>query len=284
MRLSIRDMQISRNRDSRDRWPEYADHRERITQLLIHSAPVGGRLLVLGAGNCNDIDLSKLLNTFAEVHLADLDSEALNEGVLRQNVQRHPAVTLHGGIDLMGITEVCSKWKEGTSPDVNEIGSVLNLARHHEWPYTKDYFDVTASVGLLSQLTETVILSIGEAHPRMMDLLRGVRSRHMQLLLETARVGGRAILITELVSSSSYPGLRDTSQADLTDVLHQLIAGRNFFTGLNPVVLKCLWQESPELAPLVEQVQLSSPWLWNFGPRVYACYALSGIRRSVSSL
>ena len=283
MRFSIRDMQISRNLDSRDRWSEYAGHRERVTQLLIQSAPTGGRLLVLGAGNCNDLDLSALLEVFAEIHLADLDSEALKEGVLRQHVHTHPAMRLHGGTDLMGIIEACSRWKANAAVDANEIDAVINSARQHVWPFMKNYFDVSASIGLLSQLTEIVIQSIGETHPRMMDLLTAVRGRHMQLLVESVRPGGRAVLITEIVSSSSYPSLRDTPETELTSVLHRLIANRNFFTGLNPVVLKFLWHESPELAPLVDQVQLSSPWLWNFGPRVYACYALSGIRRSVSS-
>jgi hypothetical protein len=35
----------------------------------------------LGAGNGNDIDLARLLDRFEQVHLVDLDSEAVIHGV-----------------------------------------------------------------------------------------------------------------------------------------------------------------------------------------------------------
>jgi hypothetical protein len=61
----------------------------------------------------------------------------------------------------------------------------------------------------------------------------------------------------------------------LKELLARLINDRNFFTGLNPAVLESLWRGSP----LIEQVERSQPWVWDFGPRYYACWALSGVRR-----
>jgi len=279
MGFRIREAQVTRNRESRDRWAQYAQHRQRVTQLLLPATQARGQLLVLGAGNSNDLDLSALLPVFAEIHLVDMDSEALSSGVLRQNVPRHPAISLHAGIDLTGIADICAEWSETALPTSRQLDATIHLARHHSWSHIPTDCQVAASIGLLSQLTEMVLRSLGEQHSRAMELLAAVRARHMQLLLESVRPGGRAVLVTEIVSSASYPELPQTPESELSDVLRRLIANRNFFTGLNPAVLEALWHESPQVAPLVEHVQLSKPWLWDFGPRVYACCALSGIRR-----
>jgi hypothetical protein len=245
----------------------------------MQSVSPGSRLLLLGAGNCNDIDLHGLSQKFAEIHLMDLDAEALTLGVTRQGFSADPRIVLHGGVDVTGIADICSTWNSPASPSPQELEVATDLAQAYTLTGMSECFDVVASVGLLSQLTEMVLQCLGTSHAKVMDFLAVMRLRHMGLLIECVRPGGRVILVTEIVSSSTCPQLSTTSAAELADLLRQLINNRNFFTGLNPVVLESLWRHSPVLAPHIEQVELSSPWLWDFGPRVYACCALSGIRR-----
>jgi hypothetical protein len=195
-------------------------------------------------------------------------------------VQAHPNIVLHGGVDVTGIEELCSSWNSQSPPDADAINAVLHRARSYTLKMLEHQFDVTASIGLLSQLTEMSIQSLGESHVRVMEFLSTVRLRHMQILLESTRTGGRATLVTEIVSSSTCPELAQTPETALPELLRRLISNRNFFTGLNPAVLHSLWVQSPILTPLVEQVELSWPWLWDFGPRVYACCALTGVRTS----
>ncbi|HET6918309.1 MAG TPA: hypothetical protein VFI46_02465 [Jiangellaceae bacterium] len=70
----------ARNLETRDAWHTFAGHREHLMSL-IEGLPPGGRLGILGAGNCDDIDLARLLDRFEQVHLVDLDSEAVIHGV-----------------------------------------------------------------------------------------------------------------------------------------------------------------------------------------------------------
>jgi len=53
----------------------FAAHRQRI-EVLLRKNPRGARLCVLGAGNCNDLDLPELAGHFGEIHLVDLDATA----------------------------------------------------------------------------------------------------------------------------------------------------------------------------------------------------------------
>src|SRR5690242_13875342 len=99
----LAEVQIRFNAASREEWESYRGHRRVITELLT-SAPCGrgGRLGILGAGNCNDLDLGSLLAFYQEVHLFDLDAEALAHGVGRQNASGHAALHLRGGVDVTG--------------------------------------------------------------------------------------------------------------------------------------------------------------------------------------
>src|SRR6185295_19591792 len=83
-------LQTDFNASSAAAWESYTSQRQRMTELFTgagHSP--AGRLCVLGAGNCNDLDLPALLGAYREVHLVDLDEEALNRGVARQGLTSH---------------------------------------------------------------------------------------------------------------------------------------------------------------------------------------------------
>src|SRR5262249_19148251 len=97
--------QAVNNASSRSGWERYAAHRRVVTSLLT-SGTAGGRLCVLGAGNGNDLDLPALLKAFREVHLVDLDAEALTFGTTFQKVAGHPGLRTHeidvAGVDVRG--------------------------------------------------------------------------------------------------------------------------------------------------------------------------------------
>ena len=89
----IKGRQSGFNAESRDQWDAFSGHREKVSAILGAGAdPCPGRLCVLGAGNCNDLDLAALLRAHREVHLVDLDAEALAQGVERQGVADRPGL------------------------------------------------------------------------------------------------------------------------------------------------------------------------------------------------
>jgi hypothetical protein len=100
------------------------------------------------------------------------------------------------------------------------------------------------------------------------------------MLVELTRPGGRLVLVTDVVSSTTFPDLARIPADRLGGTVLRLIQARNFFTGANPFVLWRLLQTEPDLAGQTADVQLVGPWLWDFGPRCYAVFAICAQRVS----
>ena len=168
--------QVDINATSRDQWEGFAEHRRCLTAALAREAPAGrSRLCVLGAGNANDLDLTALLSTHREVHLVDIDSEALSGGAERQGVASHPRLRLHGGVDVtaaLGVLSDRTPMSELVPADFEAMAA---------WPASRTAmvlpggFDRVASTCLLSQILETAAHSLGKGHRQLADAEAALR-------------------------------------------------------------------------------------------------------------
>lgn len=276
---SLNAVQQDRNRESNDAWKLYEPHRNRVTSLILDALPSGNtnRLCLLGAGNCNDVDLSTLTNRCAHILLVDLDAEAMSRGITRQGLAEHAAVQLLPSVDLTGVFGQLESF--GTrSPGID---SLVQIATSYSPTELIGDFDATVSLCLLSQLVDSVLQTIKDPEAAV-ELTRAVRQRHIRLLLEQCRPGGRAVLINEVVSSDTAPGLPEIDDARLPAFLAGLLAAGNFFTGLHPGIIQQELQTDPALAALVSDLQIAAPWKWPFLYRTYAVTAfIIGRRASV---
>lgn len=285
----IQDEQRRRNRMARGCWELYAPHRQRVTELLLgrrftDAAAQGdglsaSHLGILGAGNCNDLDLPQLLTGFREVHLVDLDGEALSAGVAAQHLTADARLRLHPGVDVTGLSNRLSDWTCGRPPRAADVDAVLAAAAGEADLPLGGPFDAVASVCLLSQLLEAVKLALGETHSGYLPLVQAVRGQHLRQAIQLCRPGGRLVIVTDFVSSDTCRDLATVTEAQLPALAEQLVLAQNFFTGLNPFLLRQLFASDPWLAPRVAQPQLSKPWRWHFPARIYAVCAITATRR-----
>jgi hypothetical protein len=270
----IVDEQKRLNEETRGRWELYRSHRQRVTRLLVDSAATGGRLCVLGAGNSNDVDLSVLADHFRRIHLVDLDTGALQSGVSRQGYGDSEKVVVHGDVDVTSMADLLANWTPEHPPSNTDLDACLSACSSRPPLDLPGPFDAVASVCLLTQLLDSVVNTLGERHPRYLEMVMRIRARHLQLLVELLRPGGTGVLVAEFVSSSTFPDLPQIPEPHLPETAAQLIDQRNFFTGMNPFVIRSLFESDPQLAPALESVEMTQPWLWDFGPRVYLVCAL----------
>jgi hypothetical protein len=225
---------IRSNRQTRDAWERCAAHRRKIHALISAAeCAAGSRLCVLGAGNCNDLDLRTLEADFAEVHLVDLDREAIEAGVERQLLCGSTLLVVHAPCDLSS-------------------GSV---------PCLRGPFDLVLSAGLITQMFQYVE-DLGQERDATVQAVLALRRRHFRMLFDLASPHGTIILVTDVVSTATAPQLRNCAENQLSAVLAELIESRNFFTGANPAAI---WKELTEDSEFVmrsHSIESSGPWLW----------------------
>ncbi|CAN5845802.1 hypothetical protein BH23PLA1_BH23PLA1_01080 [soil metagenome] len=271
----LRGRQVAFNASSRDQWEGFARHRQAVSALL-GAAESGGRtrLCVLGVGNGNDLDLPALLAAHREVHLVDLDAEALARGVARQGVENLDGLHLHGGLDVTGMLDALETW----SPSSEITPAALEALVH--WP--ADWvglalpgpFDRVASTCLLSQLINTAYQAIGEKHPRFRAVVRAIRTGHLQLLARLATPGGSATLITDVVSSEIFPPLATIPEAEFERLLPRLAIERKHIQGVHPAALLATLRNDPDLGSLLTSLETFRPWRWQLHARQYLVWAM----------
>ncbi|SIN71824.1 hypothetical protein SAMN05444166_0396 [Singulisphaera sp. GP187] len=263
------------NAGSRGQWDGFADHRARVTRLLETGARPGeSRLCVLGAGNCNDLDLPTLLKAHGEVYLVDLDQEALTQAAERQGVADHPSLHRRDGIDLTGMIDVLATWSATTAIGPRELACLVDEPARRVVSTLPAPFDLVASTCLLSPLVGNAFHSVGEAHPQFMAIVQAIRAGHLRLLTQLTAPGGTALLITDVVSSEIVPALVALPDAALPELLNQIVRERNYFHGVNPEILWSLFEDDPFLRVLVTERESLTPWRWKLHARLYLVWAI----------
>lgn len=272
--------QARRNTEADATWVLYAPHRERVTRLLLDArSPTGERLCLLGAGNLNDLDLTALSSTFREIVLVDVDAAALRRGLSRQGFAEDARFRVVAPADVSGVFEKLAQMENDQQIRDEAIDSCLRTLTQPHGLSEHACYDVVASIGLLTQLIDGVIRSVGESHPRSWELVSALRTQHLQMLLELTISGGAAVLVTEIVSSDSCPALLSVDEVGLLELVRREVAARNFFTGTNPAALQQLLRTENSLAEQLANTRFVEPWLWPLLARTYAVYALTMRKR-----
>lgn len=270
----ILEKQRERNISTSGHRDYYEGHRREVMALLREvSAGKKGRLCILGAGNCNDTDLSLLSEWYSELHLVDWDAKSLQEGVIKQQFAPE-SVILHTGVELTGVARYIERWKK-SAPSNQEINDVIALLSE---PYDigiGDAFDVVLSSSLLTQLIELPVALLGLKHPRMVEVSLKIRAAHFRLMSSLIAPGGTGVLVTELISSDTCEELKHYTEDQLPDLRDQLIREKRIFTGTNPNALIPALNADLFIAPKIEHARLTAPWRWQLAPtRFFLAYGL----------
>jgi hypothetical protein len=254
-------------------WELYAAHREEFTRAVLSAAPKQphgtARLCVLGAGNCNDLDLSRLTQAYREVHLVDLEPAFVASAVSREGSAVRSRLLPHAPVDLAVLsTKRASKWQR-RAPNAAELESAAATTLQGVLSRLPGPFDVVVSACVLTQLGFALTRSFREPHPLLGPLRIATLRTHLQTLIALTAPRGTALFVSDLTSSTQYPLATLPSDAKLDEVLRDVVEKRSFYHLAEPELVSDLLGEiAPEraLAPI-------SPWLWT-GPldRTYLVY------------
>jgi hypothetical protein len=181
-------------------------------------------------------------------------------------------VVTHAPVDLAGLRY---RLPARTPPEADQVDSLIDYLR--TWParFGVGGFDLVVSTGLLTQLFSPVV-GLGLDPRSLAQLVVAIRGQHLRLMSQLASTSGSCVLATELVSSTTVPGLVTMSPAELRRSVPVLLAGRNFFTGTHPgAIVRTLTAERTGSGHQA-WVEPITPWLWRLSEtRAYLAFAIA---------
>jgi hypothetical protein len=258
-----------------DEWDLYATHRRNLTDAIVQSAPgAAGRLCILGAGRCNDVDLERLLRTFSEIHLVDIDKAALAHAVARQDLATRARLHLHAPVDLSGLSEKRLKKWQRKPPSLDEVeraalSTIESIAASLQGP-----FEVVVSACVLTQMSFALRDALGEKHPMLGPIRLSLMVTHLTTMFELTAVGGTPLFVSDLVSSNFYPLDELPAERNLLEVMTDIVETGASYYAANPNLIRELSVHNELFCDRVNEPELIDPWLWT-GPfdRTYLVYA-----------
>jgi hypothetical protein len=259
------------------RWTLYAHHRERLTDAVLASTACFAarplRMCILGAGECNDIDLARLSATFSEVHLVDIDPAALARGVSRQTPSVRMRLRPHACIDLSGMTKRLARWRR-EPPSAGQIDAVGRLASASVSQRLPGPFDVVVSACVLTQMAFALREGLGDGHRSLWPARLSLVATHLHTLINLTAAGGVSLFVSDMVSSDLYPLHELEPQENLRGVMNRVVESGTVFHTANPSLIRALL-EGDSFRDRLRGTQLLEPWLWT-GPldRTYLVYAI----------
>ena len=283
--MSLLALHRRNNRESAELWARFGEHRRRVTALAAQTAaaPGSGRLLVLGAGNCNDLELEALASVFGEIHLVDLDAEALGRARDRQPLAVQDKLRLQAPVDLSGAFPDLPRWGK-TPATPAELAVLPSQATQRVLAVLPGGFEVVLSTCFLSQLMQSVFAALGPRHPQLQLIACALAVAHLRSVVGLLTPGGRAHLVTDAVSTETYPLQELWQDKDPLEILAQAERANNVFSGTGLSFLRRILATDATVAPLLEgKPVVVPPWLWTFSEeRTYLVYALSFVRAFTS--
>jgi hypothetical protein len=255
-----------------DTWELYAGHRARFTDALIESSR-GGRLCLLGAGHCNDVDFERIADRFSEIHLVDIDKLALAGAVRRQSPPIRALLRVHAPVDLSGYESRLKRWKR-VAPTPREI-EAMGSATLQSFAALQGPFDLVVSSCVLTQMAFRLLGALGEAHP-MLGLARlSLVRTHLATLLGLTARGGTSLFVSDLTSSTSFPLEPRREGESMFDVMGDIVEKGAFYHAANPNLIEEVVERDPVLRAMTGYPELLEPWLWTGAfDRTYFVYAL----------
>jgi hypothetical protein len=257
-----------RNSSTRTAFDHYCQHRAQ--QMALVAGWHGERIAVLGAGNCNDLDLATLADAFQEIHLFDIDARALTGAFERQSERVRRACHLHER-DLTGVASLIEGWRrQPPEPLTAQIEGWAALARLLR---EAGQFDAVLSTCLLSQVAINLRDFFGLTSTLNTALLAAITG-HILLAKALTKPGGRLMVTSDCITDQ-YPIHEEASARGALGAIWYLTKQGAAFPGTSPALIADLLQDAQFSSP-----ELKHAWLWDLNEQSYLVYAIATTRQA----
>ena len=182
-------------------------------------------------------------------------------------------------MDLGGALADLKKLR-GRVATADELGALPQAGSRQVLASQPDGFDAVVSTCILSQLVHGCQRLLGDDHPQIQPIACAVVVAHLRLVAQLVKPGGMGAIVTDIVSSDTYPLEELWGQRPPWVLVDELEETGNHLSGTTPRFLRRIINTDPKIAPLIAASGLEEPWLWRIDDReTYLVYGLTFERR-----
>ncbi len=273
--------QVTANASGAGLRAEFEGHRRKVTALLVERArSADAKLCLLGVGNGNDVDLEALSERYAEIHLVDLDPDAVARAVASVPPAVAAKLVSHAPLDVSGVLDKLERWGALRVTPEELIGHPDATAQAVVQK-TGGPFDVVASTCLLTQIQRAPVAVLGDSHRLFQAVRHTLTVTHLRVLSALVRPGGTALFITDISADSITSLPDDDGVKNLVPLVSLLVQEGSVFQVAQPELIRTMVRDDPVLARQSTASPVLDAWFWQNGPgNRFLVYALELQRRT----
>jgi hypothetical protein len=256
-------------------------HRQRLTELVLSVASSGARLCVLGAGNCYDLELAALAEQYQEIHLVDIDSDALDRAFERLPAPARSRIVRHSPVDLSGMLPDLERWRQN-AVSLEEVLALPARAAASVEASVGGRFDVVLSACLLTQMQLSILEALSDTHPLFAAARETLNLTHIRTLSRLLSPSGIALCATDVTSNHTAPLAELDPNQDLRPLFEHYVAENNVFHAVHPLRWPTLVRDDPVLNAEVVVSKPLAVWLWQNSPTLFFLVYVFALRRMPS--
>jgi hypothetical protein len=278
---SLVEEQVEANESGKGLRASFEGHRKKVTALLAERAQSPeARLCLLGAGNANDVELDALLERYAEVHLVDLDANALSRAAATVTGPHAQRLLRHAPVDVSGALDKLERWSAMRVTPEELMGHPQSTAKA-VLQATGGPFDVVASTCLITQIQRAPVAVLGDAH-RLFEAVRlTLTVTHLRVLHALTRPGGTALFVSDVSADRITSLPEDDPDTNFAPLVSALVLEGNVFQVAQPDLIRGTVKDDPVLSKDIRVSPVLDAWFWLNGPaNRFLVYALELKRKA----
>ena len=179
-----------------------------------------------------------------------LDTEALARGMGRRPEELRPQLTAHAPLDVTGSLNRLKAYVK-TAPAAADLDGLIQTPAAVVSGQLPGPFDLVLSDCLLGQIMHSCRKAMGDS-PHLGVVAQAAAMGHLNLLGRLCRPGGTVLLVTDTVSSETYPLEELWGEQPPLELLTYLEKTDNTFSGTGPSYVRRLLNREP-LRPQFER-------------------------------
>ncbi len=280
MRQDFLNENLKRNRETAGLKDSYQNHREQVMKLIEASVrdltetadEKCSSIILLGAGNCLDVDLKTLAERIDKIHLVDLDAAAVTAAVERAGIADQCEIVAPADIAEPLLSLTTRDFRADADNREHSLKVLQALTSEDGVPDVPPA-DIVVSLCTFSQIVHTFGSLVAAEEQMFGHGVKALRMGHLRRLLSMVRPGGVAVFVSDVVSSDTSEELKTATIETTPALVRNLVNDGNFFSGTNPALMLADLNLLTRLPGGPESVHTIDPWPWHLGERSYAVYA-----------